>query len=148
MTNDLAEAADPAVVAGRLRMAMMRTVRRLKRETGGAESPSAISALGAIRRLGTPTLGELAEAEGISRPSASVQADALAARGLLVREGSVDDRRLVHLRLTPAGERVVERSRSERTAWLARRLARLDQDQLQNLERTAEILERLLAEDT
>ena len=137
MPNDIADRVDAARVAARLRIAMMRMVRRLKRETGGLESPSAISALAAVRRLGSPTLGELAEAEGISRPSASVQAAALEARGLLARTGSVDDRRVVHLRVTPAGERVVDRSRTERTAWLARRLARLDAADVAALERAA-----------
>lgn len=126
---------------------MMRMVRRIKRETGGSESPSAISALAAIRRLGSPTLGELAEAEGISRPSMSAQAAALERRGLVAREGSQADRRLVRLRLTPAGERAFERSRTQRTAWLARRLRRLEPEEVLALAGAAGILERLLAED-
>jgi DNA-binding MarR family transcriptional regulator len=122
---------------------MTRLVRKIKRETGGAESPAAISALAAISRLSNPTLRELAEAEGITSPSASSQVDALEGKGLVVRRVDRLDRRVVHLQLTPAGERLLNRSRTERTAWLARRLRRLSPDELRTLEEAAEILERL-----
>lgn len=134
-------------LAARLRLAMMRVVRRIKRETGGVGSPSAISALGAVERLGNPTVGELADAEAVSRPSASAQADVLEARGLLQRERSDADGRLVRLRLTPAGARALDRSRSQRTAWMARRLRRLSPAELSTLAAAAEILERLLQDD-
>ena len=143
----MVEQIDAAALSGRLRMAMMRLVRRIKRETGGDESPSSISALAAIARLGAPTLGELAEAEGISRPSASAQADTLEQRGLVRRERSPEDGRLVHLRLTGAGDRVLERSRTQRTAWLARRLRRLSATELATLDSAAVILERLLEDE-
>jgi DNA-binding MarR family transcriptional regulator len=136
-----------AELAAELRMAMMRLVRRIKRETGGAGTPSAISALAAVARLGSPTVGELAEAEGITRPSASAQADVLEERGLLRRERSDVDGRLVRLRLTSAGSRALERSRSQRNAWFARRLRRLSEPELQTLAAAARILERLLEEE-
>lgn len=139
-----ASSEEPAVLAARLRMAMMRLVRRIKRETAGPTTPSAISALAAIRRLESPTVGELAAAEGISRPSASEQADGLEERGLLRRERSEVDGRRVHLRLTPAGQRALERSASQRTAWLARRLRRLSAEDLAALRAAADILERLV----
>ncbi len=122
---------------------MARLVRRIKRETAGSESSSSISALAAISRLGAPTVGELAEVEGVSRPSASAQADLLEGRGLIRRAAGDLDRRLVRLRLTPAGERVLAQSRNERNAWLARRLKRLPEADLETLERAAEVLERL-----
>ena len=143
----MVEQVDAAALSARLRMAMMRLVRRIKRETGGAESPSSISALAAVARIGSPTLGELAEAEAISRPSASAQADLLEERGLVRRERSTDDGRVVHLQITGAGERVLDRSRRQRTAWLAKRLRRLSPVELGTLEAAAEIMERLLEED-
>ena len=139
--------ADVARVAAQLRLAMMRMVRRIKRETGGAEPAWVISALAAIKRLGAPTLGELAEAEGISRPTVTAQSAALETRALVARESSAADRRIVRLRLTPAGERAFERSRAERTAWFARRLRGLPAADLAVLESAAAILERLLAEE-
>ena len=122
---------------------MARLVRRIKRETAAAESPSSISALAAVNRLGAPTVGELADFEGVSRPSASAQADLLEGRGLVRRAAGDLDRRLVRLRLTPAGQRVLAQSRNERNAWLARRLRRLPDDDLLVLEKAAEVLERL-----
>lgn len=143
----MVEQISTAELAAELRMAMMRLVRRIKRETGGAGTPSAISALAAVARLGSPTVGELAEAEGITRPSASAQADVLEERGLLRRERSDVDGRLVRLRLTSAGSRALERSRSQRNAWFARRLRRLSEPELQTLAAAARILERLLEEE-
>ena len=139
----MASEQDAAVLAGRLRVAMARLVRRIKRETAGAESVSAISALAAVKRLGAPTVGELADAEGISRPSASAQADSLEERELLTREGADEDRRLVRLRLTADGLKVLDQSRNERNAWLARRLRHLSEVDLHVLEQAAELLERL-----
>jgi DNA-binding MarR family transcriptional regulator len=134
------------VVADRLRLAMGRMVRRIRRETDGRQSPSAISALATIRRLGTPTLGEVAEAEGVSRPSLTVQAAALERQGLISREVSGSDRRLVQVKVTAKGARVLQASRSRRTAYLSRQLEMLDTEDLDVLERAAEILERLLEE--
>jgi DNA-binding MarR family transcriptional regulator len=143
LPNQLSSSTDAAVLAGRLRVAMMRLVRKIKRETGGAETPAAISALAAISHLRNPTLRELAEAEGITSPSASSQVDALESKGLVTRHVDRLDRRVVHLQLTAAGERILNRSRSERTAWLARRLRALPGQDLRTLEEAAQILERL-----
>lgn len=60
---------DPTAVAARLRMAMIRTVRRVKRQADGEQSVSAISALASLTGLGATTVGELADAEGVARPS-------------------------------------------------------------------------------
>ncbi len=131
-------------MAERLRLAMSRIIRRLKRETDGAHTPSAISALATIRRLGTPTLGEVADAEGVSRPSLTVQAAALEAQGLITREIDSQDRRLVKVSLTGRGARVLQASRTRRNAYLARQLRALTPEDLDTLARAATILERLL----
>ncbi len=133
-------------MAERLRLAMSRIVRRLKRETDGGYSPSAISALASIRRLGAPTLGEVADAEGVSRPSLTAQAAALEAQGLIAREIDPQDRRLVKVRLTSRGARVLQASRTRRNAYLARQLRALAPEELETLARAVTILERLLEE--
>lgn len=133
-------------MAERLRLAMSRIVRRLKRETDGGYSPSAISALASIRRLGAPTLGEVADAEGVSRPSLTAQAAALEAQGLIAREIDPQDRRLVKVRLTSRGARVLQASRTRRNAYLARQLRSLAPEELETLARAVTILERLLEE--
>jgi DNA-binding MarR family transcriptional regulator len=133
-------------VASRLRLVMQRMVRRIKRETEAGHSPSAISTLATVARLSAPTLGEVAEAEGVSRPSVTVQVAALEAQGLLRREPDVVDRRSVKVRLTARGSRVLELSRSRRDSYFARRLAGLSRAELATLDEAATILERLLEE--
>ena len=147
MKGGVEATADVARVAAQLRLAMMRMVRRIKRETGGAEPAWVISALAAIHRAGAPTLGELAEAEGISRPTVTAQSGALEARGLVEREASPGDRRVVRLRITTRGQRLLDRSRAERTAWFARRLRDLPPEDVAALASAAAVLERRLAEE-
>lgn len=60
--------------------------------------------------------------------SASRVIDGLVSRGLLSRETDRDDRRAVHLRLTPNGEEVAERIRGAHAEVLRRSLERLDPD--------------------
>lgn len=125
---------------------MMRLVRRIKRETDGEQSVSAISALASLKRLGSVTIGELAEAEGVSRPSMTALVAGLMGQGLVSKEGDASDRRLVRLRPTSAGLLALEESRTRRTAFLAERLRSLDQHQMETLQEAAGILERILEE--
>lgn len=129
-----------------MRIAMARLNRRLRRETDGEQSASAVSALATVNRLGPISLGELAEAEGISRPSMTVLAASLEAQGLLARETDASDRRLVRVSVTGTGNQALIRSRTRRNAYLAVRLRRLGRAELQILESAARILERLLEE--
>jgi DNA-binding MarR family transcriptional regulator len=53
------------------------------------------------------TMGEVAEAVGLSRPGVTSTVDRLVTDGLVLRERGDADKRLLHARLTPAGrERV------------------------------------------
>jgi DNA-binding MarR family transcriptional regulator len=144
MPNQLTPATgNPAEVAGNLRVALMRTVRRLKRETDGEHSVSVVAALASVAKRGPLTLGELAEAEGVSRPSMTVLAASLLEQNLVAREPDESDGRLVRVRITAEGKRVLERSRTRRTAYLAKRLGALSADELRTLDQAATILLRL-----
>jgi DNA-binding MarR family transcriptional regulator len=62
----------------------------------------------ALRRIaeapdGQATMGQVAEALGLSRPGVTSTVDRLVADGLVMRERGDDDRRLLHARLTAAG---------------------------------------------
>jgi DNA-binding MarR family transcriptional regulator len=124
----------------------MRMVRRLKRETDGEHSVSVIAALGSLNLLGPLTLSELAEAEGVSRPSMTVLARNLLSQSLIDREADPTDGRLVRVHVTQAGKRVLERSRTRRNAYLAKRLGTLSGDDLRILDAASEILRRLVEE--
>jgi DNA-binding MarR family transcriptional regulator len=59
------------------------------------------------------SMGEVAEACGLSRPGVTSTVNRLVAEGLVVRERAGDDRRLLHARLTAAGrERFTEAART------------------------------------
>ena len=147
MPNQLSSSiSGPAEVAGNLRVALMRTVRRLKRETDGQHSVSVIAALASVNSRGPLTLGELAEAEGVSRPSMTVLAASLIEQNLVARELDASDGRLVRVRITQLGKRVLERSRTRRTAYLAKRLGSLSLEELRIVDQAATILLRLVEE--
>jgi DNA-binding MarR family transcriptional regulator len=136
----------PTEVAGKLRIALMRMVRRLKRETDGEHSVSAIAALGSLNSRGPLTLSEWAEAEGVSRPSMTVLAGNLLDQKLIAKEPDPRDGRVVRVHVAQAGIRALERSRTRRNAYLAKRLAALGSDELRILDEAATILLRLVEE--
>ena len=136
----------PTEVAGNLRVALMRMVRRLKRETDGEHSVSVIAALGSLNSRGPLTLGELAEAEGVSRPSMTALAANLLDQNLISRKPDPSDGRFVRVHINQAGKRVLERSRTRRNAYLAKRLGALGGDELRILDEASTILLRLVEE--
>ena len=54
------------------------------------------------------SMGEVAEALGLSRPGVTSTINRLVAEGLVVRERAEEDKRLLHARLTPAGRQRFE----------------------------------------
>ena len=93
------------------------------------------------------TPSELASVERIQRPTATRILAALVERGLVAREPAAEDRRSAQVRITRGGSALLARARQRKTAYLARRLERLDDDELQTLERAAAVLERLIEDD-
>jgi DNA-binding MarR family transcriptional regulator len=133
-------------MAARLRLVLNRLVRRLRSETPGDLSPSLHSALVTIERRGSITLGQLAASERVTPPSVTRMVATLESLGLLRRETDPGDRRVARVSLTAAGLRVVQRSRTRKTAYLARRPRRLDAADLDVLREALPVLERLLEE--
>jgi DNA-binding MarR family transcriptional regulator len=136
--------ADAVEIASLLRPVLLRLSRELRREaqqfgvTGGQATLLAV-----IERHGRIGLGELAAGEGVSAAAMSKHIDRLEAAGLVTRTPG-GDRRRVEIELTPPGKRTLRRVRSHRTAWLAERLGRLDDDELAAVERAAGPLATLL----
>lgn len=137
---------DPEL-ASRLRLAITRMARRLRQQGDPALSPSLVAALSTIERLGPLTPSELAEAERVQRPTVTRIAARLAEAGLIERSADQRDARVARLAVTAEGRRVLKALRTRKTAYLARRLERLDPEDRAALERAAEVLERLLDED-
>ena len=72
------------------------------------------------------TVGRLAEAAGVSAPTATRMLDGLERRGVVVRGAHDEDRRCVNVRLTGSGSELVRRKRAAVAARRAELFARLD----------------------
>src|SRR5580692_12469728 len=130
-----------AELAARLRLAVMRLSRRLRQQVADGATSSQVSALASVERLGSPTLGELASSEKVRPPSMTRIVVGLEEAGLVTRQIDAGDRRVARVMLTADGRRVLQRSRSLRTAFLARRLRRLSAPERQALGELVRLLE-------
>jgi DNA-binding MarR family transcriptional regulator len=130
--------------AERLHSAAIHLLRRLRREdvASGLTGPR-VSALSVIVYAGPLTLSALAAAEQVRPPTMSRIVAALVAEGLATREPDERDGRVVLIRATPAGERLLTAARSRRTGALSRRLAALPAEELRLLARAAELIDDL-----
>jgi DNA-binding MarR family transcriptional regulator len=112
-------------LASRLRLSVNRLHRLLRQESLAGLSPAQASALGAVNRLGSPTLGELASMEQVQPPTMTKIVATLADAGMVTRVTDASDRRSARAHITPAGKRTLERIRTLKNAFLTRRLAEL-----------------------
>jgi DNA-binding MarR family transcriptional regulator len=144
----IAVAADPTVLANRLRPVLLHLNRQLRREihslgvTGGQ-----VSLLVQIKYRPGIGIRELAALERISVPGMSKFISRLEEAGLVQRASVEGDQRRVGLTLTPAGQKVLRSVKSKRTAWLSARLRDLDPEELEAIDAAIEPLAHLLAED-
>ena len=134
-------------LAPRLRLAIVRTARRLRQEAGSDMGPSQTAALATIERHGPLAPSELAERERIKRPTATRILGHLERAGLVERVRDPEDCRSAILSITAPGRALLRRLRARKTAYLAHRFRDLPPDDLAALERAAEVLERMLEQD-
>jgi DNA-binding MarR family transcriptional regulator len=135
---------DPVEVAGRLRMSAFRLTRLLRQQDTEGLPPTLSAALSTVNREGPLTLGELAAHEHVAPPSVTKAVEKLVGLGLVARTPDATDRRVVRVRITPAGRRRLTQNRTRRTAWLAARLRDLSPADVARLDAAADVLERLL----
>ncbi|MGE5407074.1 MAG: MarR family winged helix-turn-helix transcriptional regulator [Syntrophothermus sp.] len=132
--------------AAKLRLAIVRTARRLRQEaaseTGGL-TPTATSALSTIERHGPLTPSELAEIERVKRPTTTRTLRCLARDGLVGRTPDPADGRSSLVAVNDAGRERLRRLRGRKNAYLARRMRDLTPEEIETLERAAEILDRM-----
>ncbi|MGO4236479.1 MarR family winged helix-turn-helix transcriptional regulator [Pseudarthrobacter sp. YAF2] len=139
-----ADPAAPDTLAIDLRTAVMRTSRRLRVEaTGDIITPGQYTVLALLNGSGPSTLRALAESEHVQAPSMTRIVNALADQGFVTRSANPDDGRQVRVDITAAGRTVLEEARRQRTAWLARRVAGLSEDDRLTLSRAARIMQEM-----
>ncbi|HVX21451.1 MAG TPA: MarR family transcriptional regulator [Acidimicrobiales bacterium] len=140
------QADDDDEVAARLRVAVTRLNRRLRQESLAGLSPAQASALGTVKRLGSPTLGELAVTEQVQPPTVTRLVGSLEAAGLVAREVDPGDRRVTRVRITSEGRRTLHRMRTLKNAFLTRRLGGLAPEEQEAAGALVALLEHLVAE--
>jgi DNA-binding MarR family transcriptional regulator len=139
---------DDAVVS-RLRVAIARLNRRLRQEGVAADemTPSQLSAMATIERLGSVTLGELAADERVKPPTMTRIVDRLEETGYVRRSPDAVDRRCVRVELSADGHAFLAQHRSRRDAFLSARVESLPRDDRERLPRLVALLEHLLVDD-
>jgi DNA-binding MarR family transcriptional regulator len=137
-------ATDTIELASRLRLGVTRLARKLRQEAEPGITPSQLIALSTIERAGAMTIGELGLAEQVQPPTMTRIVACLVDAGLVAREVDPTDRRVAWVRVTPAGAKLLQRSRRRKEEYLSRQLRRLEAGELAVLEEAAEILARLV----
>jgi DNA-binding MarR family transcriptional regulator len=134
-------------LAARLRLVVGRLNRRIRIDGRESVPPLQLSALVTVEQHGPLRLSELARREAVTAPTMSRVLAALDEQGLVIRTPDPQDARGVLISVSDAGAARLAEVRSHRTALVARRLARLDDEQRRTLVAALPALEALLVDD-
>jgi DNA-binding MarR family transcriptional regulator len=132
--------------AAHLRIAIVRTARRLRQEAAAETTgltPTSVAALATIERHGPLTPSEIAEIERVKRPTITRTLVCLEREGLIDRARDPEDGRSSLIGINGAGRERLRRLRGRKNAYLARRMRDLSAEEVETLERATEILERM-----
>ena len=136
-------ASAPAIDVTRLRVAIARLSRRLRKHEPAGLTPTQLAALATVERAGPLRLGDLAAAERIAPSTLTRLVSALEDRGYVERRAVPGDARAWTLVVTSRGHEVLDRIRQENTILLADSLLTLSPDQLAVLAAALPALEQL-----
>ena len=131
-------------VADRLHSAALHLLRRLRTEDDAlGVSPPRLSALSVVVFAGPIGIGALAAAEGVAAPTMTRLVDGLERDGLVRRRSDPADARGVLVEPTTTGKRILTKGRRQRVRTLAEGLAGLTSEELADVGRGAELIERV-----
>jgi DNA-binding MarR family transcriptional regulator len=139
----VADDVDVAVDVTRLRVALARLSRRLRRHDVAGLTPTQLAALATVEQSGPLRLGDLAAAEGVAPSTLTRLVSALEDSGYVRRCADPSDARASTLAITPLGHEMLERIRSETTLVLAESLRSLTPVQRSALASALPVLEQL-----
>lgn len=141
LSNRHVEAAD------RFHSAAIHALRHVRREDPATGlSAARLSALSVLVYGGARTLGELAAAEQVRPATMTRIVQFLEQDGYVRREPDPADGRVVRLRATPKGRRVMQQGRERRVGNLAALLGRLSAADVTKIHEAAELVEEALAQ--
>lgn len=138
-----ASTAAPAIDVARLRVAIARLSRRLRKHELAGLTPTKLSALATVWQTGPLRLGDLAAAERIAPSTLTRLVSSLEESGYVERRAVPGDARASMLAITPHGREVLERIRQESTVLLRDSLLTLTDEQVAALAAALPALEQL-----
>ena len=134
----------PGALSADLRVAVMRTARRLRAEKSDADiTDSQYAVLGVLDLKGPMTAAALAQHERIRPPSMTRIVAGLLEAGLVERTAHPDDGRAQLVALSGPGRAAVAETRRRRDEWLCHRLTDLSPEDRAVLARSVMLLQRL-----
>jgi DNA-binding MarR family transcriptional regulator len=141
-------AADAGMIdVTRLRVAIARLSRRLRRHEMAGLTPTQLAALSTVERSGPLRLGDLAAAEGIAPSTLTRLVTVLEEAGYVTRRPDPSDARASTIAIADLGRRTMERLRDEGAALLAKNLLLLTAEQRAALAAALPSLELLADSD-
>ena len=136
----------PSTVADRVHSAAIHLLRGLRKQDEAIGLTAArLSALSVVVFGGPVSIGQLANAEQVSVPTVTRLLVGMEREKLLRRKRDTRDRRIIWIRATSKGAKLLKKGRRRRVAVLAKNLASLEEAQLACLAEAAEIIERIAA---
>jgi DNA-binding MarR family transcriptional regulator len=128
--------------ADHIHSAAIHLLRALRRQDdkSGLSAPR-LSALSVIVFAGPITLGNLARAEQVRPPTMTKLVQALESARLVKRTPDPDDRRIIWIRATPSGRKLLLKGRAARVHALAVRLRSFSRKEVDSLDAAARLLE-------
>jgi DNA-binding MarR family transcriptional regulator len=127
----------------RLRVALARLSRRLRRHELAGLTPTQLAALATVEQSGPIRLGDLAAIEGIAPSTLTRLISALEDSGYVQRCADPSDARASTLAVTAEGREMLDRIRTETPRVLARSLGELTSAQRSTLAAALPVLEQL-----
>ena len=130
-------------VADRLHSAAVHLLRHVRTvDSKSGLTASRLSALSVIVFGGPISISRLAEAEQVRPPTISRLVKELEWEGLVSRQRDAQDRRVIRIRATSKGRRLLFEGRERRVAKLAERVAGLSPEERERVAEAAATLER------
>jgi DNA-binding MarR family transcriptional regulator len=97
-------------------------------------------------RKGASSVSELAAVKQISRPAISQSVEQLVEKGLLTRRQVSEDRRCIHLELTPDGDALLNELFQQNRRWMMEKMAALTPDEINSLVQALTLLHTTFVE--
>jgi DNA-binding MarR family transcriptional regulator len=143
LAEDAGSGDDTEIDVTRLRVALARLSRRLRRHELAGLTPTQLAALATIEKTGPMRLGDLAAAEGIAPSTLTRLVTALEEAGYVRRCADPSDARASTLTITAHGQDALDRIRTESTLMLTASLELLTPEQRSALAAALPVLEQL-----